>query len=155
MRVGQNKRKFEIQLCSTFRAFIEDVVEIIVNFGAINDVEITSSFPHVLMHVRKLNPTICIGVLSPSGPEWMTDDLWILHTRQSLEMIKAQVVHIRLRRLQKSYVTVFREQGYLTHAADCNTIRDFENAVKSGVDQFSTGKLLEALDFRDQFTLES
>lgn len=155
LRVGQNRCKFEIQLCSISRDFIEDVLMTIEDFGVIDDTEITSSFPHVLMQLRQLNPTVCIGVLSSSGPEWMTDELWFLHTNQTLELIKAQVVHIPNRRLQESIVANFKAHGYRTHAADCNTIQDFKNAVKSRVDQFSTDNLLKALEFRDELVYES
>jgi glycerophosphoryl diester phosphodiesterase len=146
--LGGGKCSFEMQLAAIPLQFISSVLRIVGEHGLGEDVEITSTFTHVLGRVRSLDPDIRTGVILPAGEKWMKEDLWQLHSEQTMQLLDAQVAHLPLSRLTPQILQVLQGQGYLVHAADCDTPGDIERAFKAGVDQFSTTCVKEATDFK-------
>lgn len=147
LELVRNRYKLEVQLASLAENFIHETVDTIIKYKMLDQIEITSSFPHVLMKVRQHHPGIKIGVFL-SGEPWMLDNLWLLHSLQTMDLIKANVAHIPNERLSENNVAMLHKSGYIVHASDCNDIANLKKAVALGVDQLSTDNVRQALDYR-------
>lgn len=144
----KNRCKLEVQLASLTENFINEVVDMIEQNKMLQQVEITSSFPHVLMKVRQYHPDIKIGVFLPVE-QWMLDNLWCLHALQTMSLIHANVAHIPNQMLNEDNVSRLKRSGYIVHASDCNDIVQLSKAVDLGVHQLSTDKVKQAFSYKE------
>ena len=146
--IANGKCVLEAELKAISERFIESVLDTIEAHGLGEQVEITSSFLHLLMKVRMLHSSIKIGVLLERPPPWMGDELWLMRSIDSMELIGAQVAHLPSGLVNGETVRAFQEDGFLVHAADCNTEAEIVNAISTGVNQLTTDELLLALEMR-------
>jgi glycerophosphoryl diester phosphodiesterase len=143
----KDKCKLEVQLVTLSEDFIHDVLDMIVQRKMLHQVEITSSYPQILMKVRQYHPTIKIGVFLPED-QWKQDDLWCINAIRNMRLIGADVAHIPNYRLNEHNVMKVKNSGYVVHASDCNDLEHLRKAVDYGVHQLSTDKLKQALNFK-------
>ena len=94
--------------------------------------------------------TIRMGMFLPSKPDWMGPDLWIRQATETMQLIDAQIAHVRIGMINEHVVDVLHDSGYLVHAADCNNVDELRLAIDLGVDQLGTDVLTLALEQKAQ-----
>ncbi len=152
LSIADGNCELEVELKAISERFIRSVLDTIEDHGLAEQVEITSSFLHVLMKVRALHSSIKIGVLLEQPPPWMGAHLWVKRSIDSMELIEAQLAHVPSGRVDGETVRAFQERGFLVHAADCNTEAEILNAISAGADQLTTDELSLALEIRSRLS---
>jgi glycerophosphoryl diester phosphodiesterase len=148
--LGKGKVRFEIDMRTPSKLMIDRVVGAATRFDLLDDVELTSAHVPLLFQVKRVDPGVRTGVFFSSIPEWMTPMLGQQHVIGWMRLMDAQVAHIPMSRINEAFVYRLHESGFLVHGSNLNDGKDMEQAIRLGVDQFSTDELYLAFRVREK-----
>jgi len=140
--------RFEIELRSPSRAFLECVLDEIAATGVAGDVEITSPHIPLLAQIKNLAPDLPTGVFFKPFPDWQTTGLGQQHLIDWLVLLDARVAHLPFALLEKDLIDRLHRQKFLVHACDLRNQDEIEKAICLEIDQFSTDVLEMAVQAR-------
>jgi glycerophosphoryl diester phosphodiesterase len=150
LALGKGKVRFEIDMRTPTLRFLKQLVRAIIRFDVIGDVELTSSHIPLLFQVKRIDTKLCTGVFFSSRPDWMTPVLGQQHVIGWMRLMEAQVAHLPMERVDGAFVRRLHESGFRVHGSNLDDEEDVRQAIRLGVDQFSTDKLDVALQVRDE-----
>lgn len=144
-----NKLGYEIELKGLSTEFVDMVIMLSESFRLLNKIEFTSPHSYLLSYIKQKNPNIKVGMFIDAFPKWM--DLTLGHKiiKANATFGKINVLHCPIDTLTKEFVKDLQTNGFVVHAANCNTREDIEKALKLQVNQLSTDKLTLALKLRN------
>jgi glycerophosphoryl diester phosphodiesterase len=148
--LGKGKVRFEIELRCPTLIFLKKVMSTIEQFDVIEDVEITSPHVPLLMHARKANPRLRIGMFFYEYPQWKPARLGQRHVLDWLTLADAQVAHLPDCLLEENFSHKLHSNKFLVHGANLNENETIREAISKGIDQFSTDRLETAIEVRGQ-----
>lgn len=146
----RNSCEYELEMKGTSQSFIEHALETVKKYGLMEYVEFTSPHPYVLTQIKKMQDRAKIGIFVPSFPEWMNMELGVRLVIDNAKLGDIDVLHCPLSILTEASVKQFKSEGFVVHAADCNTEMDIHRALSLHVDQLSTDNPVLALKMRGQ-----
>jgi glycerophosphoryl diester phosphodiesterase len=148
--LGKGKVRFEIDMRTPTKLLITRLTEAIARFDVAGDVELTSSHVPLLFRVKRVDPSLRMGVFFSTRPEWMTPMLEQQHVIGWMRLMEAQVAHLPPSLIDDALVYRLHESGFLVHGSNLNSREDMERAIRLGADQFSTDELNLALRVREK-----
>jgi glycerophosphoryl diester phosphodiesterase len=146
--LGKGKVRFEIDMRTPTKLLIIRLTEAIARFDVRNDVELTSTHLPLLFQIKRTDPGLQTGVFFSLRPEWMTPMLEQQHVIGWMRLMEAQVAHLPLPLIDDAFVWRLHESGFLVHGSNLSGRDEMEQAMRLGVDQFSTDELDVALKAR-------
>lgn len=144
--------QFEIELKTPTENFVKKVIELILEFGLIDSIELTSPHSYLLTTAKNINPNAKTGMFIPSPPDWMDAELYKELILKNAKLGLIDVLHCPLQILDNQFVERAHEDGFLVHVADCNSEIDLNKAMFLDIDQLSTNELALALEVREKRT---
>jgi glycerophosphoryl diester phosphodiesterase len=150
LELGRDRVRFEIDMRSPNRAFLQRVLDEIRRFGAEEDVELTSSHVPLLSNVKQMRPALRIGLFFRPLPDWMERELGYEHVLGWMRLMGAEVAHLPFSLLGSDFVWRLQQEGFLVHGANLNTRDELREGILAGIDQFSTDRLEMALEIRSE-----
>jgi glycerophosphoryl diester phosphodiesterase len=151
LHLGKDRVRFEIDMRTPTKLLITRLIEAIARFDVADDVELTSSHVPLLFQVKRVDPSLRTGVFFSTRPEWMTPMLEQQHVIGWLRLMEAQVAHLPPSLIDDAFVYRLHESGFLVHGSNLNDREGMVQAIRMGVDQFSTDELEVALKVREEF----
>ncbi len=148
LELGKGRVRFELELRTPTRAFLTRLLAELVRHGVEGDVELTSPHLPLLGTVQAANPRVRTGLFVSPLPDWLPLPVGQQHICAYLTLLGANVAHLPVPLLERTFVERLHKGGWLVHGANLNTEADVSRAVESGVDQFSTDRLGWALSLK-------
>jgi len=130
--------EYEIELKGTTEQFIANVVQTVHKHSLIDNVEFTSPHLALLCRIKQIEKNIKCGVFFSDYPKWMELELGEEIVVDTMKLVPAEVAHLSQSIITDSLVNSLHKNGFVAHAADCNSKREVENAIKRKCDQLST-----------------
>jgi len=152
LALGKCKIRFEIDMRTPTLAFLSRLIDEIVRFGVVEDVELTSAHVPLLFHVKRIDPKLRTGIFFRPLPDWMQPALGQQHVIDWMVLTDAQVAHLPSSLIEEAFVQRLHGSGFLVHGSNLNTAEEIEQGLVSGCDQFSTDRLALALSIRQELT---
>ena len=154
LALGRGKVRFEIDMRTPTLRFLKRLVGTLIRFDVMHDVELTSSHLPLLFQAKRIDAKLRTGVFFSSRPDWMTPVLGQQHVIGWMRLMDAQVAHLPVERIDGTFVWRLHESGFFVHGSNLDDEEDMRQAVRLGVDQFSTDRLDIALKVRDELSQE-
>lgn len=133
--------EYEIELKGTTLKFLNEVFDLVRQYGLSKNIEFTSPHLPILMQVKELSRNAKIGIFFSVFPKWMGQELGEKIIVDTMSLMKAEVAHLPREILKSALVNSLHKAGFLVHAADCNSQDEIKTAISLGCDQFSTNDL--------------
>lgn len=146
----RNSCEYELEMKGTSQSFIEHALDTVKKYELMEYVEFTSPHPYVLTQIKKMQDSAKIGTFVALFPEWMNTELGVRLVIDNAKLGNIDVLHCPLSILTEASVKQFKTEGFIVHAADCNSEKDIRKALSLHVDQLSTNNPVLALKMRDQ-----
>ncbi|MBI3697460.1 MAG: glycerophosphodiester phosphodiesterase, partial [Acidobacteria bacterium] len=140
--------EYELELKGFTLDFLAAVVQLVRQYGLLEQVECPSSHAALLWHLRQREPEARIGRFVTPWPAWMPAALGQRLLVADLTLSQVNVAHCPLALLLPAVVERRQAAGQQIAAADCNTREELEQAFTLGVDRLSTDQVGLAVDLR-------
>ena len=152
LTLGKGSIRFEIDMRTPTLPFLKRLIDEVVRFGVVDDVELTSSHVPLLLHVKRINPRLRTGVFFRPLPDWMEPALGQQHAIGWMVLTDAQVAHLPSSLIEEVFMQRLHENNFLVHGSNLNNEEEIRRAVILGIDQFSTDRLDMALSIREELS---
>jgi len=151
LELEQRKIHLEIDMRTPSLKLLSLIWDELIYFGVKANVELTSVHTPLLMRAKQIDLTVATGVFFSPLPEWMTVELGRAHILGWMKLMEAQVAHLPAALLDKPFIDMLHDHGFLVHGANLNTIPAIENGLMVGIDQFSTDILDPAIEVNNSY----
>ncbi len=146
----QGRIRFEIDLKDSSLEFLQRVITEVDKFDLSNDVELTTAHYPLLVHAKKINPSLRTGTFFYAPPDWMPVRLAQKHIYDWAELLGINVIHLHLSLVTPDFVGQLHQRGYIVYGSNLDTQEQIQLGLEFGIDSFSTGRLELALKIRNQ-----
>jgi len=143
-----NNNFMEIELKTPKIEFIKLIAEAVGNNQIPENVEFTSPHPFVLQKLKECIPSASIGMFVDNREHWMDEELFDKLLIENGKLGKVTYIHLNEPMITKKRVDLLHNNGFLVHAANCNSKEVLQLAFSLGVDKLTTDELKLALNER-------
>ena len=141
----KGKCRLEVDMKGSGLNFLQRVIQEVEQFDLVDDVELTTDHHALLIHAKRINPSLRTGTFFYQPPEWMPLRLAQQHALDSAKLFDIQVVHLHASLITPAFVDKLHGENLVAYGSNLETPDDMRACLAHGIDSFSTGNLEAAL----------
>jgi glycerophosphoryl diester phosphodiesterase len=143
--------RFEIDLKDSSLIFLNKVIDEIVRFDLLDDVELTTAHYPLLAQIKKTNPKLRTGTFFYKPPDWMPVRLAQKHVLDWASLLGIETIHLNISLITIDFVDKLHQCGFIVYGSNLDLADQINRGLNLDIDSFSTSHLGIALKLRDEF----
>ena len=143
--------RLEVDLKDSSLTFLNKVIDEIVKFDLLDDVELTTAHYPLLTQIKKVNPKLRTGTFFYKPPDWMPVRLAQKHILDWANLLGIASIHLNIALITIDFVDKLHQCGFIVCGSNLDLADQIKRGLNLDIDSFSTGHLGIALKLRDEF----